>query len=186
MQAHSSTGQGRNANWEVIPFLGEMKAVFERLRTDKTLLDAAYDPPFSDFNLVIDNHGAAPNVTVPKTTVRIKFRYSAHVDPTPVVTAVHEAAARAGIAVTEVREGAPPELDAGHPLVRLCAAAAGTQPRTAPYGTDASELQAIAPCVILGPGDINQAHRPGETVRLADLAAAVPLFVRVARDVAAG
>ena len=33
VQAHSSTGRGRNANWELIPFLMEMKGVFERLRT---------------------------------------------------------------------------------------------------------------------------------------------------------
>jgi acetylornithine deacetylase len=185
VQAHSSTGQGRNANWDAIPFLAEMKVVFDRLRTDPMLQDPDYDPPFSDFNLVIDNHGAAPNVTVPKTTMRIKFRYSARIDPIPVVAAVHEAATRTGIAVTEVREGTPPQLDAGHPLVRVCAAATGTAPKTAPYGTDASELQAIAPCVILGPGSIHQAHRPGETARLSDLAAAVPLFARIAQDVAA-
>jgi len=32
---------------------------------DPTLQDPAYDPPFSDFNPVLDNHGAAVNVTVP-------------------------------------------------------------------------------------------------------------------------
>ena len=165
MQAHSSTGKGRNANWALIPFLAEMKAVFERLRTDRGLQDAAYDPPFSDFNLVIDNHGAAVNVTVPLATARIKFRYSAKIDPTPVLAAVHAAAARAGVTVTEAREGIPPELPADHPLVRLCADTAWAQaPRTAPYGTDASELQAIAPCVVLGPGDIAVAHTPAEHV----------------------
>src|SRR5262249_37668666 len=34
VQAHSSTGRGRNANWSLIPFLMEMKGVFERLRVD--------------------------------------------------------------------------------------------------------------------------------------------------------
>ena len=82
--------------------------------------DPDYDPPFSDFNVVIDNHGAAVNVTVPKATARIKFRYSAKIDPTPVLQAVHDAAERFGIAVTEAREGFPPELPPDHPLVRLC------------------------------------------------------------------
>ena len=40
VQAHSSTGRGRNANWELVPFLMEMKSVFERLRTDTNLQDA--------------------------------------------------------------------------------------------------------------------------------------------------
>ena len=120
VQAHSSTGRGRNANWELVPFLMEMKSVFERLRTDTSLQDADYAPPFSDFNVVIDNHGAAVNVTVPKATARIKFRYSAKVDPSPVLQAVHAAAKRCGIDVTEAREGFPPELPADHPFVRLC------------------------------------------------------------------
>lgn len=184
IQAHSSTGKGKNANWDLLPFLMDMKAVFERLRTDTSLQDPAYDPPFSDFNLIIDNHGAAMNVTVPKATARIKFRYSAKVDPTPVLDAVHGAAVRFGIAVTEAREGFPPELPEDHPFVQLCQDMTGTAPRTAPYGTDASELQAIAPCIVLGPGDIAEAHTPTEKVRLAELADAVPLFMRLAERVA--
>jgi acetylornithine deacetylase len=73
-QAHSSTGRGRNANWDLVPFLVELRKIYDRLRTDTALLDAAYDPPFSDFNPVIDNFGAAVNVAVPKAVVRVKFR----------------------------------------------------------------------------------------------------------------
>jgi acetylornithine deacetylase len=186
VQAHSSTGLGRNANWALIPFLAEMKTLFERLRSDPALQDPAYDPPFSDFNVVLDNHGTAVNVTVPRATARIKFRYSARIDPAPVQAAVREAAARAGVAVQEAREGAPPELPAEHPLIRLAARLAGTEARTAAFGTDASELSALAPCVVLGPGDIAVAHRPGEHVPLAALAEAVGLFTRLAEEVAAG
>jgi acetylornithine deacetylase/succinyl-diaminopimelate desuccinylase-like protein len=186
VQAHSSTGRGRNANWALIPFLMDMKSVFERLRSEPALQDAAYDPPFSDFNVVIDNHGAAMNVTVPTATARIKFRYSAKVDPTPVLESVHDAARRFGITVSEAREGFPPELPANHPLIRMCVELVGREAGTAPYGTDASELQAIAPCVVLGPGDIAEAHTPTEKVRVADLVAAVPVFMRLAEHSASG
>jgi acetylornithine deacetylase/succinyl-diaminopimelate desuccinylase-like protein len=180
VQAHSSTGRGRNANWDLIPFLMEMKAVAERLRTDATLHDPDYDPPFSDFNVVIDNHGAATNITVPRATARIKYRYSAKIAPSPVLQAIYDAASRFGIAVSAAREGAPPELPPDHPLVRLCVEVTGKPAGTAPYGTDASELQAIAPCIILGPGDIAEAHTPTEKVRVLDLAAAVPVFMTLA------
>jgi acetylornithine deacetylase/succinyl-diaminopimelate desuccinylase-like protein len=183
VQAHSGSGRGRNANWDLVPFLVEMRAIHERLRHDTALQDAAYDPPFSDFNLVLDNHGAAVNVTVPKATATIKFRYSAKVDPLPIVALVRDAARRAGVSLSEAREGAPPELPEDHPLVRLCGAIVGAAPRVAPYGTDASQLQALAPCVILGPGDIAQAHRPDESVPLAELAAAVPVFMQIAQAV---
>jgi acetylornithine deacetylase len=186
VQAHSSTGRGRNANWALIPFLMEMKAVFERLRRDISLQDADYTPPFSDFNLVIDNHGAAMNVTVPKATARIKFRYSAKVDPAPVLQAVYDAASRSGIAVSEAREGFPPELPPDHPLVRRCVDLVEKPAGTAPYGTDASELQAIAPCVVLGPGDIAEAHTPTEKVRVADLVAAVAVLMKLVERSAQG
>lgn len=185
VQAHSSTGEGRNANWDLIPFLAEMKAVYERLRHDTTLQDPAYQPPFSDFNLVIDNHGTAMNVTVPVATARIKFRYSASIDPAPIRQAVHDAASRHGIAVTEAEEGRPPELPPNHLFVRICEARTGQPAGTAPFGTDASILQSLAPCVICGPGDIGVAHRPDEAVRLRDLADSVPILQAIARDMLA-
>ena len=179
VQAHSSTGQGSNANWALIPFLAEMKTVFERLRHDPAFHDAAYDPPFSDFNLVIDNHGTAVNVTVAKATARIKFRRSRRIDVSGIEAAVQDAARRAGVTLTERREGTPPELPADHPLVRLAVDRTGQAARTAPYGTDASELQDLAPCIVLGPGSIATAHTPRECVAVADLAAAVPVFRRL-------
>ncbi|MGH7058521.1 MAG: M20/M25/M40 family metallo-hydrolase, partial [Acetobacteraceae bacterium] len=166
--AHSSTGRGRNANWQLLPFLNAMHEVFTRLRSDASFQDPAYDPPFSDFNLTIDNHGAALNVTVPKATARIKYRYSAHINPAPVVALVREAAAWAGLAYEETREGNPPELAPDHPLIRLASELTGLPPGTVPFGTDASELQELAPCVVLGPGDIAIAHRPAERVAIAD------------------
>ncbi|MBR0661401.1 M20/M25/M40 family metallo-hydrolase [Neoroseomonas oryzicola] len=179
VQAHSSTGQGVNANWALIPFLAEMKAIFERLRHDPAFHDAAYDPPFSDFNLVVDNHGTAVNVTVAKATARIKFRRSRSIDYSGIEAAVQDAARHAGVTLTEKREGTPPELPVDHPLVRLGAEVTGQAPRTAPYGTDASELQDLAPCLVLGPGGIGTAHTPRECVAVADLVAAVPLFRRI-------
>ena len=83
----------------------EMQRLFERLRTDPALQDAGYDPPFSDFNPVIDNHGTAVNVTVPKATRADQIPLQRRVDPAPVLAAVHEAAAKHGLEVTETREG---------------------------------------------------------------------------------
>jgi acetylornithine deacetylase/succinyl-diaminopimelate desuccinylase-like protein len=180
VQAHSATGLGRNANWDLVEFLADMKAIHRRLHEDLSLQDAAYDPVFSDFNLVLDNHGVAVNVTVPRATVQIKYRYSAGVDAHIVIEAVRHAARRAGLALEEAREGAPPELPAEHWLIGLAVTATGRQAGTAPYGTDASVLQELAPCVVMGPGDIGVAHRDGEHVAVAELVAAVPIFTAMA------
>lgn len=182
LQAHSSTGKGVNANWKLLPFLAAMREVHDALRSDPALQDADYDPPFSDFNLILDNHGTAMNVTVAKATAQIKFRYSAKVDPKPVLHAVRRAARDAGIDLAEQMEGFPPELPADHPLIARATRLTNRAPRTAPYGTDASELQALAPCVVLGPGDIALAHTPQECVRAQDLVDAVPVLARALRD----
>ncbi len=186
IQAHSSTGAGRNANWALMPFMADMATLFDRLRTDPALQDASYDPPFSDFNPVIDNHGAPINMTVPKATIRIRYRYSAGVDPEPIVTAVQAAADRHDLQLTLLRGAAPPELPPEHPLIALATDQTGAPATTVPFGTDASELQALAPCLILGPGNIADAHTPSEHVSLASLAEAVPVFMRLAEAVAAG
>jgi acetylornithine deacetylase/succinyl-diaminopimelate desuccinylase-like protein len=184
VQAHSSTGKGYNANWSLVPFLADMKDLYDRLRSDTSLQDPAYDPVFSDFNLIVDNHGTAVNVNVPKATATIKFRYSASVDPATIVEAVRGSAARNGLELSESREGRPPELPRGHWFVGLCQDATGREAGVAPYGTDASELQAVAPCVLLGPGDIAFAHKPGEKVAVRSLEEAIPVFQRLAEQVA--
>ena len=186
VQAHSSGRAGRNANWSLMPFMADMATLFDRLRTDPTLQDANYDPPFSDFNPIIDNHGAAINMTVPKATARIRYRYSAGVDPEPIVAAVQRAADAHGLELTLLRAAPPPELPADHPLIALAATLTGVPAATVPFGTDASELQVLAPCLILGPGNMAAAHTPTEHVSLSALSAAVPTFMRLAEAVAAG
>jgi acetylornithine deacetylase/succinyl-diaminopimelate desuccinylase-like protein len=185
IQAHSSTGKGLNANLALVRFLHAILPVHDRLRNDPAWQDEAYEPPYSDFNIVIDNHGTAANVTVARATAHIKFRYSRKVDPNPIVAAVREAAAANAITLEERWESAPPELAPAHPLVAAAVALSGQPAITAPYGTDACELQAIAPCIVMGPGDIGQAHRPEEGVSVAELEAAPAALLALAASVAA-
>ena len=184
VQAHSATGRGQNANWVLVPFLCEMRALFDRLRQDRELQDVNYNPPYSDFNLVLENQAGALNITVARATARILFRYSAGVDPSATAQKIRAAAARAGVALDEVWDGIPPELPSDHVFVRLCAHTSGKRPRTGPFGTDASQLQCIAPCIVMGPGDMAAAHTPEEAVCLQDLCDAVPVFARIAERVA--
>lgn len=178
VQAHSSTGRGVNANWALVDFLAAMRGIHERLKSDPAFQDLDYDPPFSDFNLTIDNHGAPVNMTVPLASVRIKFRVSAKVDPEPIVAEVRRAAA--GLDLQVRREGPPLDTPAEHPLIRAVVAETNRPAATVSFGTDASELQTIAPCVVWGPGDIWEAHCPQEKLSIAALEEAVPAFLRLA------
>lgn len=178
VQAHSSTGEGINANLALVPFLAEMRELHYTLRRDTRYHDPLYTPPFCDLNFVVDNYGAAPNMTVGKATCRIKFRYSKSFDPEWVVEAVQAAARRSGLALAVVREASPPELPPDHPLVRLGERLSGQPARVAGLGTEASELKALAPTIVIGPGRIEDAHKPGESIDVAQLEQSVALYRR--------
>ena len=61
---------------------------------------------------------------------------------------------------------------------RACQRLGGTgEPRGVPYGTDASQLSAAGiPCIILGPGSIEQAHTIDEYVDVAQLDKAFEIY----------
>ena len=176
VQAHSSSPDGVNANLRLIPFLSDMRKLHLLLRTDVTRHDGAYSPPWCDLNIIIDNHGAAPNITPGIATCRLKFRYSKSIDPEWVIDRVTHSAARHGLGISIRREGAPPELPAEHPLVCLACETSGATPRMGAFGTDASQLSPLAPTVVIGPGSMQQAHRPQEYIGVNQIGKAIDIF----------
>ena len=182
IQAHSSTGEGVNANLALVPFLVDMRELHVTLRRESRLQDPLYTPPYCDLNFVVDNYGAASNMTVGKATCRIKFRYSKSFDPEWVVEAVQASARRNGLALAIAREASPPELSPEHPLVMLGASISGQLPIVAGLGTEASELKTLAPTIVFGPGRIEDAHKPEERIDLAELRRAVAMYLRFLTD----
>jgi acetylornithine deacetylase len=75
------------------------------------------------------------------------------------------------------------ETDAGHPLVRAAEAASGAPAEGAAYCTDAARLNGEGGIafVVLGPGDIEQAHTVDEWVALDEVRRAVDVYARIAR-----
>ncbi len=179
IQAHSSTGQGFNANLALIPFLVDVRALHFKLREDARFHDPAYTPPFCDLNFTLDNYGTPNNITVPKATCRIKLRYSKSFNPDWVVETIQRSATAHGIRLQIKREASPPELPETHPLVRLGAEVTGQPATVAGLGTEASELKVLAPVIVLGPGWIEHAHKPTEHIAVAELERAVGIYARL-------
>lgn len=82
----------------------------------------------------------------------------------------------------------PVETPEGDAVVRAAEAAIGTAAGGAPYTTDASRISGTGgvPCLVLGPGSIDQAHTPDEWVPLEEVERAVELYVGLARRFAEG
>ncbi|MBB4427579.1 acetylornithine deacetylase [Bradyrhizobium sp. CIR48] len=180
-QAHSSTGKGLNANIQLIPFLSELRRLHLRLREDTTLHDRQYDPPFCDLNFTIENYGTLPNTTVGLATCKIKLRYSKSFDPQFVIDELSKMAEASGLDLVMQREAPPPELSADAPLVRAVEAIIGDTATVVGFGTEASEYTRLAPSLVLGPGCVDQAHKPGERIPIGDIRRAQVLYSELAQ-----
>jgi acetylornithine deacetylase len=123
---------------------------------------------------VLANNASAGKMTAAKAIAYMEFPDIAKVDPAPILSAVREPAGDVGIEPSGQHEGFPPELPAAHPMIAL-----------APNGSGASELKRLAPCVMLGPGDVAHVHTPCELMRALALHDVVPLFGRLPPDGAA-
>jgi acetylornithine deacetylase len=75
------------------------------------------------------------------------------------------------------------ELPANHPLVQTaCALRGQPEPDVVFFSCDASKIAARSvPVIVLGPGDIAQAHTVDEFIALADLEAGTEAYVRLAQ-----
>ncbi|MEZ6056248.1 MAG: M20/M25/M40 family metallo-hydrolase [Planctomycetaceae bacterium] len=75
--AHSSTREGINANMAMIPFLVDMKALYEETNADKTWQNDEFDPPTLCWNIGINDHTRAINITPPQSICTVYFHQDA-------------------------------------------------------------------------------------------------------------
>lgn len=83
----------------------------------------------------------------------------------------------------EVRPEAPsPELPPDAPEVLALEGIVGGRARVMGLGTEASEYSRLAPTLVFGPGDLDDAHRPSEGIDIGQLVAAEQAYGRIARE----
>ena len=182
--AHSSIGEGTNANIQMIPFLYDLWGIQRELMENEAYRDADFEPPYPDWNIVIDNFGTAPNVTVPRSRCTINFRYTHRMDPGPIIRRVEDLARTYGVGLSYWSSGSPLFTPPDSPLVQLALEVADQQePVTVPFRTDACILASAFPCIVFGPGSHKQAHTVNEWVSMEQLQHGVEVFQRLIRSV---
>jgi acetylornithine deacetylase len=179
LAAHTSTDRGISANFLIAPFLAEMAELARRLKDDPSYQNPEFEPPTLGFNMTLDDGGCRPNVTAAKTVCTLGIRPMPNDRSGEVIAEITERAVRYGFAVTSTIY-APFHVAPDAMVVRAACEATGVAtPRTVPYGTDAYFYQDAIEAVILGPGDIAQAHTNGEWIELAQLHEAVNVYSRM-------
>ena len=177
--AHTSTDEGISANFLIAPFLAEMAELAQRFRTDEAFMNRDFDPPTNGFNLVLDDGGCKLNVTAEKTICCIGLRTMPSDRSDDVIAMVTERATKYGFDVGSRKIEpfvVPPDTEIVQAGLRATGA---TKPGTVPFGTDAHVFKDHLQLVILGPGNIAQAHTIGEWIEVAQLTEAVGVYRRM-------
>ena len=173
--AHTSTDRGVSANFVLAPFLAEMADLSRQVKKDPRFINREFTPPTNGFNMVVDDGGTRPNVTAAKATACVGFRPAPGDQSEALVETIVEKAEKHGLRA-EPHISAPFYVSPESELVRLASQVTGRQPQTAPYGTDAIWFRDVLELVVLGPGDIGQAHTVGESISVEGLEEAVCVY----------
>lgn len=178
--AHSSTNQGTNANLAMIPFLAEMKAIHDELEQAPQWKNPEFDPPGVSWNIGINDHTAAVNITPPQSICTVYFRPMPGQDPEVLIERARGAAERCGIEFKRGHSGRPlyvdPQSEYVQQVLRLAEKPA---PRTVAYGTDGTMFGELKNILVFGPGDIAQAHTHDEWIDLAQLELGTKMYARL-------
>ena len=180
--AHSSTADGRNANWALIPFLSYLRDQSVRCESDPLLLNHRFSPPSLSMNVVIKNEPAASNITVGKATCQIFLRPMPEVDWRSFAEEIIATAVSMGLQVSPMAALEPLHTADSNPVLRQVLDALGQpQPEAVCYATDGCCLRALENLIVLGPGSIEQAHRPDEWISLDQLNRGVAVYEQLFR-----
>ena len=180
--AHTSTDKGESANFKVAPFLAEMAEMAQTFRAEKRFQNTLFDPPTNGFNLVISDGDTATNVTAARTVVRLGVRAMPDACFEEAVQMVVGRAEAHGLEVEHWSLG-PFFADGDGPLAQAACRATGAERAvTVPYGTEAECYQKYMEALVLGPGNIEQAHTVGEWVAVEQLREAVEVYSRLIEE----
>jgi len=165
--AHSSTRDGKNANWQMIPFLHELWKLREETETLVDWFDDRFEPATLSMNVIMSDGNAAVNVTSPHCHVQVYLRPMPQMNCETLIHRISQAARKYEVQMLVMRHCEAMWNDPHSDLVRQAQAVMDTdQVETASYATDAGALGEMEQKIIFGPGSISQAHTNQEFISL--------------------
>jgi acetylornithine deacetylase len=143
----------------------------------KQQLHPAFDPPFTTLNIGLIRGGSAKNVLAGECRFTLEWRPIPTQPSSDVLNLVKAAIADEQRNDPDFEcEVQPARADFGFetasdsPLVSLLEQATGIDSGTVAFGTEAAQMTSLgSEAVVIGPGDIREAHRTGEFVPVAEL-----------------
>lgn len=179
ISAHTSTSEGVNANYQLIPALGQLLEQRNESESNPNYRNSDFDPATLSWNMVLINEPTAINVTTSHAEAQIFIRPMPGVDHSPLEIAVKRIAADHGLELIGKDGVSPwgvsPSSEWIQTMLRLAEEATS---QTVCYATDGGVLQRLRRLLVCGPGSIEQAHRKNEWISLDQLQRGVELYER--------
>lgn len=185
--AHTSTLKGINANLKMIPFLAEMKQFNEQVLSARRYRNEEFAPPHSEWCIGINDHNRATNISPAQSICTLNYRPMPGSDVEDLIDKTRQSAQKHGLDFELKHRGEPLYTAVDAPLVRTALELTGhDQPTTVAYGTDGMAfVEKMKQMIVLGPGDIAQAHTANEWISLDQLHASVDLYARFIEHICA-
>jgi acetylornithine deacetylase len=187
-EAHSAyPALGSSAVFGAARLVSRIEKFGDRLRTET---HSAFEPPYTTLNVGIVRGGTAKNVIAGQCQFTLEWRPIPGQGPEQLLDLLSEA-------IQEEKEsdsGLVYEVDASRAdggfetspdseLVRLLEELSGRKAGTVAFGTEAAQMSQLgAEAVVLGPGDIREAHRTGEFVLVEELQRCVGILTNAIRE----
>jgi acetylornithine deacetylase len=174
-EAHSAyPALGASAVFRAARLINRLESIAAQIQEDQ---HDAFDPPFTTLNIGLIHGGSAKNVLAGECRFTLEWR------PIPTQssgyllnlfrTAIQEETNRDPGFECEVdanRADSGFETSPESPLIRLLEKLTGNESGTVAFGTEAAQMMALgSEAVVIGPGDIREAHRTGEFVPVDEL-----------------
>jgi acetylornithine deacetylase len=179
--AHSSTTDGVNANEAMVPMLQTLLEIGQRARSEREYLDDRFDPPTLSWNFGVNDGSTAVNITPEKSVAWVSLRPMPEIDGEELIELAAQRAKSLGLEFARFEGGAPFWVDPDASSVRELCDLAGGVPQTVCYGTDGGEFTELQHRVVMGPGDISQAHTTDEWIGLDQLQKGAELYAKAIR-----
>jgi len=174
-EAHSAyPALGASAVFRAARLINRLESIATKLRDDQ---HPAFDPHYTTLNVGLIHGGSAKNVLAGECRFTLEWR------PIPTQSSDHllnlfkaaieeETKADPGFEceVDASRQDTGFETAPDSPLIKLLERASGKESGTVAFGTEAAQMMLLgSESVVIGPGDIREAHRTGEFVPVDEL-----------------
>ena len=153
----------------------------QRTQSEPRYLDGRFDPPTLSWNFGVSDGCTAVNITPEKSVAWASLRPMPEIDGTDLIELAASRARSLGLEFKLFPGGGPFWSDPDSDCIREFCKLAGGSPKTVCYGTDGGEFDELRHRVVIGPGDIAQAHTTDEWIELDQLQRGAELYAKAIR-----